>query len=314
MNKITLDTLKKGIFKGLETTWTLGKIIFPITFIVSILKYTPVIDFLSKALQPIMGVFGLSGESAIILVLGNILNLYAGIGAMLTMDLALKEVYILSIMLSLSHNIIIETAITTRIGVSPWIVGSIRLGMAFLFAFFINLFWKGGQEKAQYLLNPPDTEVLTSWPEIVLNAGQTAAMGIIQIIVIVIPVMLFIQILKDVDILPLLARMMSPLTRLIGVSEKTGVTLLAGLLFGIAYGAGVIIQTAREENLSKKDIYLVSIFLVSCHAVIEDTLIFAPLGVNVIYLLLVRVALALILTVVTASFWRKVESRTTAIE
>lgn len=309
MKKLTVETWRKGISKGLETTWTLGKIIFPVTFIVSILKYTPVIPFLSDALQPILGIFGLSGEAAIVLVLGNILNLYAGIGAMLTMDLPLKEVYILSIMLSLSHSIIVETAITTRIGVNPWIVSSMRLGMAFFFAFVINIFWKGGQEKAQYLLSPPDTEILTSWPEIILNAGQTAVMGIIQIIIIVIPIMIVIQILKDIDILPLLAKLMSPLTRLLGVSEKTGVTLLAGLLFGIAYGAGVIIQTAKEENLSKKDIYLVSIFLVSCHAIIEDTLIFAPLGINVFYLLLVRVALALVLTIATASFWRKVENR-----
>lgn len=309
MKKLTVETWRKGISKGLETTWTLGKIIFPVTFIVSILKYTPVIPFLSDALQPILGIFGLSGEAAIVLVLGNILNLYAGIGAMLTMDLPLKEVYILSIMLSLSHSIIVETAITTRIGVNPWIVSSMRLGMAFFFAFVINIFWKGGQEKAQYLLSPPDTEILTSWPEIILNAGQTAVMGIIQIIIIVIPIMIVIQILKDIDILPLLAKLMSPLTRLIGVSEKTGVTLLAGILFGIAYGAGVIIQTAKEENLSKKDIYLVSIFLVSCHAIIEDTLIFAPLGINVFYLLLVRVALALVLTIATASFWRKVENR-----
>lgn len=309
MKKIKWETWRKGILKGLETTWTLGKIIFPITLIVSILKYTPVIDFLSDSLQPVMGIFGLSGESAIILVLGNILNLYAGIGTMLTMDLTVKEAYILSIMLSLSHNIIVETAITTRIGVNPWIVGSLRLGISFFLAFIINLFWKGGQEKAQYLLNPPEIAVLNSWPEILVNAVQTAAMGIFQIIIIVIPVMIFIQILKDVDILPLLAKLMSPLTRLIRVSDKTGVTLLAGLLFGIAYGAGVIIQTAKEENLSKKDIYLVSIFLVSCHAVIEDTLIFAPLGINVLYLLLVRVALALVLTIATASFWRKVEER-----
>lgn len=300
-----------GLYKGLETTLTLAKIIFPITFIVSILKYTPVIGFLSDSLQPIMGIFGLSGESAIVLVLGNIVYFYAGIGAMLTMDLTVKEVYILATMLSLSHSIIVETAITSRIGVNPWLIGSLRLGMAFLVAFIINLFWKGGQEKAQYLLNPPDTEVLTSWSEILVNAGQTAAMGIIQIIVIVIPVMLLIQILKDIDILPLLGKLMSPLTRLLGVSEKTGVTLLAGIVFGIAYGAGVIIQTAKEENLSKKDIYLVSIFLVTCHAIIEDTLIFISLGINVLYLLLVRVILAIVLTIVTASFWRKVETRMT---
>lgn len=309
MKKMTFATWKKGFLKGIETTWTLAKIVFPITFIVSILKYTPVIDILSKMLEPIMGFFGLSGQSAIVLVLGNVLNLYAGIGAMLTMELTVKEVYILAVMLSLSHTFIVETAITTKIGVKPWLVALMRMGMGFLFAFVINIVWKSGQEKAEYLLSTATDQTLTAWPDIVLSAAWTGVNSIIQIAVIVIPVMIFIQILKDIDILPLLAKLMSPFTRLIGVSDKTGVTLLAGLLFGIAYGAGVIIQTAKEENLSKKDIYLVSIFLVCCHAVVEDTLIFAPLGINIIYLLLARVSLALVLTIATANFWRMVEKR-----
>mgnify|MGYP000888390941 CR=1 FL=1 len=309
MRKMTYNTWKKGFLKGLETTWDLAKIVFPITMLVSILKYTPVIDILSKMLEPFMGFFGLSGETAIVLVLGNVLNLYAGIGAMLTMGLTVKEVYILSIMLSLSHTFIVETAITTKIGVKPWIVALMRLGMGFLFAFILNIFWQGGQEKAQYLLPAATDQTLTAWSDIILSAAWTGVNSIIQIAIIVIPVMIFIQILKDIEILPLLAKLMSPFTRLIGVSDKTGVTLLAGLLFGIAYGAGVIIQTAKEENLSKKDIYLVSIFLVCCHAVIEDTLIFAPLGINVLYLLLVRIALAFILTITTANFWRAVEKR-----
>lgn len=309
MKKITSDTWKKGILKGLETTWTLAKIVFPITVIVSVLKYTPVIGFLSRMLEPFMGFFGLSGESAIVLVLGNVLNLYAAIGAMLTMELTIKEVYILSIMLSLSHSLIVETAITSKIGVKPWNIALIRLGMGFLCAFILHFFWKGEQATAQYLLAASTDRTLTAWPDIILSSVWTGVNSIVQIAIIVIPVMIFIQILKDIEVLPLLAKLMSPFTGLIGVSDKTGVTLLAGLLFGIAYGAGVIIQTAKEENLSKKDIYLVSIFLVCCHAVIEDTLIFAPLGINVFYLLLVRVCLALVLTVATAKFWRMVEKR-----
>lgn len=307
MKKLSLDTLKKGIRKGIETTWDLAKVVFPVTFLVSILKFTPLIETISQLLEPMMGFFGLSGEAAIVLALGNVLNLYAAIGAMLAMELTLKQVYILAVMLSLSHNLIVETAITTKIGVKPWIVALIRLGMGFFFAFVLNLLWKGGQDPAVYLLAPPPAETLASWPEIIVNAGITALQGIIQIAVIVIPVMIFIQVLKDIEILPILARAMSPFTRLLGVSEKTGVTLLAGLLFGIAYGAGVIIQTAKEENLSKKDIYLVSIFLICSHAVVEDTLIFAPLGINIIYLLFVRIGLAMLLTIATANFWRKVE-------
>lgn len=314
MKKINYSTWKNGIYKGIETTWTLAKIVFPVTLVVSILKYTPIIGLLSKVLEPVMGYFGLSGEAAIVLVLGNVLNLYASLGAMLTMELTVKEVYILAVMLSLSHNIIVETAITTKIGVKPWIVALLRLGIGFLFAFAINIFWRGGQEKAQYLLATSTEKILTAWPDIILNAVWTGLYSIFQIAVIVVPVMIFIQILKDVEILPFLARLMSPFTRLIGVSDKTGITLLAGLLFGIAYGAGVIIQTAKEEKLSKKDIYLVSIFLVCCHAVVEDTLIFAPLGINILYLLLARVGLAFVLTILTANFWRRLEKNIQANE
>ncbi len=309
MSKITLNTWKQGTIKGFDTTWSLAKIIFPVTVIVSILKYTPLINLLSEVLSPVMGIFGLTGDSAIVLVLGNVLNLYAAVGAILTMELTVKQVFILSVMLSLSHNIIVETAITTKIGVKPWTMAGLRLLMAFAFAFLMNLFWPGGQEIAQYGLIPAQTHVLSTWSEILLNAIQIAFIGIIQIVVIVIPVMIMIQILKDIDVLPFLAKLLSPMTRILGVSDKTGVTLLAGILFGIAYGAGVIIQTAKEENLSKKDLYLVSIFLVSCHAVIEDTLIFVPLGINVIPLLLIRIALAFIVTIITAGFWRKVDHK-----
>lgn len=295
--------------KGVSTTWTLAKIIFPITLLISILKYTPVIGFLTKILAPLMGIFGLSGDAAIVLVLGNFLNLYASIGAILMLELTVKQVFILAVMLSLSHNLIVETAITTRIGVKPWIMALLRLSLAFIFAFVTNLIWNGGQEIAQYGLIPAQSEVLTNWFDIILNGVQTAAIGIAQIAAIVIPVMIMIQLLKDSEVLPIMARLISPFTRILGVSDKTGVTLLAGLIFGIAYGAGVIIQTAKEENLSKKDLYLVSIFLVSCHAVIEDTLIFLPLGINVLPLLLIRIGLALVVTIVTASFWKKVDGK-----
>ena len=92
-------TLKAGAEAGLKTTWTLGKVIFPVTLIVSLLQHTPVMDWLIKLITPAMGIFGLSGEAAIPLVLGNMLNLYAGIAGILTLDLTVKEVFILAVML-----------------------------------------------------------------------------------------------------------------------------------------------------------------------------------------------------------------------
>jgi hypothetical protein len=297
------ETLRAGISLGLKTTWTLSKIIFPITVAVTFLQYTPAIGWLVRLFTPLMGWLGLPGDAAIVLALGNLLNLYAAIGAMLTMDLTVKEVFILSVMLSFSHNLLVETAITSKVGVKAWMMASIRLGLAFVSGAAIHLTWNGGAEKAQYGLIPEKQPELESWAQIAFYGLETAFIGILQLALIIIPLMVAIQFLKDWNALPYLAKGLAPFTRALGVSGNTGVTLMAGLIFGIAFGAGVIIEAAKQDQLSKKDLYLVSIFLVACHAVVEDTLLFVPLGINVLPLLLIRLIFAVVLTAVTARIW-----------
>lgn len=70
----------------------------------------------------------------------------------------------------------------------------------------------------------------------------------------------------------------------------------------------VMIQAAKEDNVSKKDMTIAFIFLVACHAVIEDTLIFIPLGIPVLPLLLIRLITAIVLTMVVAYIWNRTDS------
>ncbi len=305
-----VNTLKQGLKVGLQTTWTLGKIIFPITLIVTIIGYTPLMDWLTTLLSPLMGFIGLSGEAAIPLVLGNILNLYAAIGAMLTMDLTVKEVFILAVMLSFSHNLIVESAVAKQVGVKIWIMVVVRIGLALFAAWAINLFWQGGGERAQYGFVPAaGDEAVAGWGAIVLQGVESAFFGIVQLAVIVIPIMIFIQIMKDLKWLDVFSKWMSPFTRVLGIKENTSTTLAAGLVFGLAYGAGVMIQAVKEDGVSKKDLYLVMIFLVACHAVIEDTLLFAPLGIPLWPLLLIRLVTAIVLTIAVAVIWNRLEKK-----
>ncbi|MBO8163458.1 MAG: nucleoside recognition domain-containing protein [Brevibacillus sp.] len=306
---LTAATWRQGLRSGLMTTWQLGKIIFPITLLVTVLQHTPVIEWIVRLFTPVMSLFGLPGDAALILVLGNLLNLYAAIGAMLTMTLSVKEVFILSVMLSFSHNLLVESAVASRIGVKTWIIVTVRLGLAVLSGVLINLLWQGGTETAKYGIVPDKPAEVNGWLEILLSSLQTASIGIVQLAVIVIPLMIGIQLLKDIKALPYLAKGLTPLTRILGVSDKTGVTLMAGLIFGIAYGAGAMIQAAKEDNLSQKDLYLTSVFLVACHAVVEDTLLFVPLGVNGLFLLGIRFVGAVVLTFLTAKVWTYVEQR-----
>lgn len=302
-----MGTWKRGTQAGLKTAWTLGKIIFPITFILIILQYTPVLPWVVQVIAPLMGLIGLPGEAAIPLVLGNALNLYAGIAGILSLEMTVKEVFILAVMLSFSHNIFIETGVALRVGVRLWVVLVVRFGLAIVSAILINLFWKGGGEIAQYGVIKAAQADPNGWGEISLLALQKATMGVVQLAIIVIPLMIIIQFLREKGIMSKMSEKMGPLTRLIGVQQNASSTLVAGLVIGLAYGAGVMIQAVQEDGVSKKDATLVFIFLVACHAVVEDTLIFIPLGIPILPLLLIRLITAFVLTIAVAYIWRRSE-------
>ena len=304
-----IDTFKRGLMVGLKVTWTLGKIIFPITFIIAFLQHTPVLPWIIDKIAPFMSIFGLSGDAAIPLVLGNFLNLYAAIGSILTLDLTVKEVFIIAVMLSFSHSLLMECSVAIKTGVKLWIVLVVRLGLAISSAIVINLVWQGGSEPAPYSVGAASVqnEIITGWFPIILDALQQATMGIVRLALIVIPLMVAIQILKDKKWLDVFSKWMSPVTRFLGLNENTSTTLAAGIVFGLAYGSGVMIQAVKEDGVSKKDLTLAFIFLCTCHAVFEDTLIFLTVGISVLPILVIRLGIAIILTASISFVWNKVD-------
>ncbi|WP_394188848.1 nucleoside recognition domain-containing protein [Paenisporosarcina quisquiliarum] len=302
-----MSTIKKGLLVGFQTTWTLSKIIFPITLILVILQFTPILPWVINFVSPIMSVFGLRGEAAIPLVLGNFLNLYAGIAGILSLELTVNEVFILAVMLSFSHNLFIETAVALKVGVKLWVVLLVRLGLASISAIVINLVWSGGSEVATYGMAPKVAAVPDGWVEIILLGLQKASFGVVQLALVVIPLMVIIQYLKDRNYLQRFSEKLIPLTKVLGIAPNASMTLVSGLVIGLAFGAGVMIQAVREDGVSKKDATLVFIFLVACHAIVEDTLIFIPLGIPILPLFFLRLFTAFVLTIVVATVWRRAE-------
>lgn len=294
----------EGLKSGLRTTWELGKVIFPVTLAVTVLQYTAVYDVLLSAIQPAMSWFGLPSEAAVPLALGNLLNIYAAIGAIVAIELTVKQVFILAIMLAFSHMLPVEAAVCRRVGVSVTLVTIVRVSMALLAGMAVNLLWAGGSITANYGMAAPSESEPSSWIGTVMGALQSAGASVFQLALIVFPVMLFIQIMKDLDVLDWFAARMRPLMRPLGLPDRGAVTMASGLLFGLAFGAGVILEQAREQGFTKRELILMVLFLSACHAIVEDTLIFIPLGINVFYLLLARLAVAVSLTVLIATLWR----------
>ena len=120
--------------------------------------------------------------------------------------------------------------------------------------------------------------------------------SIYEMVIIVVPIMIFLQIGRDYNVLDKLSSKFNWVAKFLRVSNEAILPILVGNIFGITYGAGVIIQSSKEGDLSKTDLVLVVTFLAICHSIIEDTLIFVAIGANGFVILGVRLILAFALT------------------
>lgn len=136
---ITKDTFIRGSKSGIDTIWKMTKVILPVFFVVKVLEKVGIIDYLSQILEPLTQLFGLPGEAAVPLVLGNALNIYAALAAIEPLDLTVKHITILAVMLSFSHTLPVETAVSRSVGVSALMIVGIRVGLACSSGVILNL-------------------------------------------------------------------------------------------------------------------------------------------------------------------------------
>lgn len=136
------EALARGARKGMQTTVILAKAIVPAYVVVFFLARTPLLDWIAAAAEPLLRWIGLPGEAALPLILGLFVNLYAAIGATASLALTAKEVTILALFLSMAHSLIVETAVTSRIGVPARVALAIRLGLAVLLSLVVNVVWR----------------------------------------------------------------------------------------------------------------------------------------------------------------------------
>lgn len=123
-------------------------------------------------------------------------------------------------------------------------------------------------------------------------------------VVIVVPLTICIEVVKEFGAFSeARSQRSSRMMRVLGMSDQAAMPLAAGFFFGLAYGAGLILQFSADGALRRRDRFLLTLFLVACHAVVEDTLLFVPLGVNPFFLFLFRFGLAVVLTAVVARLW-----------
>jgi len=141
-----------------------------------------------------------------------------------------------------------------------------------------------------------------------MEAVAVALLGALKLagklVLIIVPLVTLFELLRYLPVFRRTGEAVDPLMRGIGLSREAAVPLFTGVFLGIAYGAGIIIRVAQEKRLPSRELFLMGLFLSTCHAVVEDTLVFVVIGGSAWIMLGARLALAICLTALLARLWK----------
>ena len=284
-------------------------IIVPVYTLIAILKYLDILRHVAEWFRPAMKFFGLPGDAALALVLGNFLNLYASIGVIASLKLTGGQMTVLSLMLLLSHSQILESAVFFQIKTKYGILWAIRLLTSLLVGYGLH-----------FLLSP-HVETSGGVVSVSTRAATLAAAGIeylqglwslaIKMLLILVASFILLEVVKRLNLLERSLKALNRITSFMGFSHEAGLPLLAGTIFGIVFGAGLIVDSVREQGLDRRQVLLVSVFLALCHGIVEDTGLMLVLGANPFWITVPRLLLAVPVVWLMNRLWRppKVEDR-----
>lgn len=86
-----------------------------------------------------MGFFGLPGESAVAIITGTFVNLYAAAAVVADLDMTGRQLTILALILGVSHSQIMETAIIGKMKARPYLVAPLRVIVSLCAGFVLNI-------------------------------------------------------------------------------------------------------------------------------------------------------------------------------
>ncbi len=141
-------------------------------------------------------------------------------------------------------------------------------------------------------------------PGVLWGYAVSAAVSTLKLCLVIVPLVAMWEVLKGIPQLTRQGKRLAPVAARLHLSPRSVFPLAAGMFLGLIYGAGILISEARERKLSGREVLILALFLASCHAVIEDTLLFVVLGGNGWWILATRLVVAVVATTLVGNLTR----------
>lgn len=288
---------EQTINSSLKSIWIILKLVIPIYIIADVLFYYNTLSYISFLVEPITGLIGLPPETSLAIISGMFLNVYGAIAFAAPLDLTIHQWSILAVFIGICHSLVVESVIMKKIGLSNTYSYTLRISVGFFIAFLTALM-PSQWFNSTIVENSFKIVEYSSITDLLYNSFLNSMILSVKIILLIIVLIFIMDFIKS--------------RKFIQDSKKNvskGFSLTVGIFLGITYGAGILIKEVESGRISKEDIFYIGTFLMICHAIIEDTLLFVIFGADFTMVILIRTISAIIISYILLLIYKKNEAR-----
>ncbi len=291
------NPFRSSLYASCSSALLILKLVIPFYILADILLYFDLLNPVSNLFAPITSLLQLPVEAAMSICAGVFLNMYAAVAFAAPLGLDAREWTILGVFLGICHSLPVENSIMKKLGISFSYSTILRVSMAFLSTLPLlflpgSLFSGTATGKVVELVS-----YATLW-ELLLHSLMNAALLSMKIIILISAVIFLMDAIKG-----------SRFVSRYGDRVHISLSLLTGQLLGITYGAGLLFKEAESGNLKKKDIFFIGTFLMVCHSILEDPLLFVIFGANYWLIVGTRLLMATIAALLLSKLFSRLEAQ-----
>ena len=284
-----MGCVRKALPVAIKTSIWFLKIMLPVSLFVTLLSYFNILPYISSFASPLFTLIGLPGDAALVFVTSIFTNIYTVIALLSTLDFSVRESLIMATMCLISHNFVVETIVLQKTGSSAVGMVILRVVGSFVAAIGLNLLLPEMSGKMM-----AETSAALGLGETMLHWLESSLLLCVKIVLVISGLMILQRLLEEFGVLRILSTMLSPLMRLFGLKPDVAFLWLVGNTVGLAYGSAIMMDYAKTGKLVHQEADLLNYHLAISHSQLEDPLLFAVMGLPVMWLIFPRVVLAII--------------------
>lgn len=275
---------------GSSFVW-ICKIIIPVSLLVTLLQWTGWLNYLDFLFNPLMSLLNLPPEAALPIISGMLISSYASLAIIAALPFTLGQMTLMAIFTLIAHEFFTEGVIQHKSGFNAFKAALVRISAAILTVLIVSLFF--GNTSASVAV-PDSLAVPAPFLETLSRWAIDLIFLLLKIGGIILSIMILQEFLRSTGWLGYILRFFRPLIRILGLSERTTMMWLIANIFGLFYGGAVIVEEARKGTLTREELERLHISIGINHSMIEDPLLFSLLGLNLLWLWLPRLAMAIV--------------------